>query len=130
MVRLPTTGDQVGAFSVGDKVHDGAMALLYAVTGPSPFPLLMKVPRLVAVEPVEGLLGFETEVAVLAALTGPHLPRFVAAGDLLECPFLVMERVPGETLAETVARGPCAVDELARLGAAISDALEDLHRQG
>ena len=36
----------------------------------------------------------------LQVLHGPHVPRFVAAGDLARLPYLVMEYVPGRTLQD------------------------------
>ncbi len=48
------------------------------------FPAVMKVPRVGPDEPSENLISFETEASILPALSGPHVPRFVAAGDLSE----------------------------------------------
>jgi serine/threonine protein kinase len=63
-------------------------------------------------------------------LSGPHVPRFVAAGDLENVPYLVMEYVHGRTLEhwlETPAR-PDASD-IARIGAAMAQAAHSLHQQ-
>ena len=43
------------------------------------------------------------EHQLLQVLTGPHVPRFVAAGDLHNVPYLVMEYVQGQTLDQAVA---------------------------
>jgi eukaryotic-like serine/threonine-protein kinase len=56
------------------------------------------------------------------------VPRFVAAGDLAAEPYLVLERIEGRSLADSV--GPLPAAEVARLGAAVARALEDLHAQG
>jgi serine/threonine protein kinase len=66
---------------------------------------------------------------VLAALSGPHVPRFVAAGDLAVQPYLVMEFVEGPSLRDWSARGPVAPAEVARLGAAVARAVHSLHLQ-
>jgi serine/threonine protein kinase len=125
-------GAQVGGFIVGQRVHAGGMGYLYRVSpleAPDPgFPLVMKVPAVGHGEPVVGVVGFEMELMILPVLQGPHVPRFVAAGDITT-PYLVMEWIDGENLAPIVARAPLAVDEVARLGAAIADALHDLHEQ-
>jgi serine/threonine-protein kinase len=44
--------------------------------------------------------------------------------------FLVMEYVPGGTLASRIAKGQLPVDEIVRLGAAIADALDSAHTSG
>jgi nucleotide-binding universal stress UspA family protein len=57
------------------------------------------------------------------------VPRFVAAGDVMSIPYLVMEYVEGESLARTLERAPCPPAEVARIGAALADALHSLHQQ-
>jgi serine/threonine protein kinase len=58
------------------------------------------------------------------------VPRFVAAGDLENVPYLVMEYVHGKTLDHWL-DGPMrpAVNELARLGEAVALAVHSLHQQ-
>ena len=122
-------GSVLDGFTLGERVHAGAMGELYRVTHPQhPLPMLMKVPRFNAGDPMENLLSFETEELILPALTGAHVPRFVAAGDLENVPYLVMEYVQGRTLEhwlETPER-PDA-NELARLGEAVAMAVHSLH---
>jgi serine/threonine protein kinase len=70
----------------------------------------------------------------LQALQGKHVPRFVAAGDLVHLPYLVMEHVLGHTLQQRLDQftqqhtRPNAA-ELAHIGAAIARALHSLHQQ-
>ncbi|MEP7068027.1 MAG: bifunctional serine/threonine-protein kinase/universal stress protein [Usitatibacter sp.] len=123
-------GALIDGFVVGARVHSGAMGELFAVSGrETGFPLLMKVPLLGHPgESAEMLLAFETEAMILPRLHGPHVPRFVAAGDVMTAPYLVMERVPGESLDQRqtpVMPG----QEVARVGAAIADALHSVHAQ-
>jgi len=127
---LPQRGDVVEGFRIEERLHAGGMGVIYRVTGPDTgFPLIMKIPRLGPGEPGEAVVTFEVERMVLAALTGPHVPRFVAAGDLARIPYLVMERVEGRSLTEWVGQGPVAADEVARLGLAVASALHSLHLQ-
>ena len=123
-------GACIDGFNVGECVHAGAMGKLFEVTGrDAGFPLLMKVPRLGGpMDSAEMLLAFETEVMILPRLNGPHVPRFVAAGDVTTVPYIVMERVGGASLdqrATPALPGP----EVARIGAAIADALHAIHAQ-
>ena len=130
MGALLGPGTELDGFRIEDRIHSGGMAVLYRVAGPEAgFPLVMKVPRLGVGEPAESVVSFEVEQLVLAALKGPHVPRYVAAGDLARQPYLVMELVEGTSLKEWAERAPLPADEVARLGAALATALHDLHLQ-
>jgi eukaryotic-like serine/threonine-protein kinase len=123
-------GTEIDGFRVEEQVHAGGMAVLYRVTAQgAEFPLLMKVPRLGPGEPASSVISFEVEQTVLAALKGPHVPRFVASRDDAERPFLVMERIEGRSLAEWAERAPLPPEEVAQLGAAVATALHALHLQ-
>jgi serine/threonine protein kinase len=122
-------GTSIDGFIVGECVHEGAMGRLYAVSrGASELAMLMKVPRFGAGESAEMLLAFETEAMILPRLRGPHAPRFVASGDVSTIPYIVTERIEGTSLDRTapVKLGDAAV---ARIGAAIADALHEIHGQ-
>lgn len=123
-------GVEIDGFRVGDRLHAGAMGDIYHVTGrDSEFPMIMKVPRAALGDAGEGLINFEIESMVLPALSGKHVPRFVAEGDLTRSPYLVMERIEGESVERILSRGRVPAPEAARIGAGIADALYDLHRQ-
>ena len=138
-------GSVVDGFTVGEPAHAGGMGVLFRVSGaqpslaqPSfpqppfpqpPFPMVMKVPRLGPGEPPETVATYEVESTVLAALKGPHVPRFVASGDLATGPYLVMEWVEGRSLKEWVERAPLPLEEVRSLGAALASAVHALHQQ-
>jgi len=123
-------GSTLDGYAIGDCIHEGAMGRLYSVAGGgADFPLLMKVPFMGAADSGELLLAFETEAMVLPRLEGPHVPRFVAAGDLRTVPYIVLERIAGSSLDHRE-RGAMPAAEVARVGAAIADALHDIHAQG
>ena len=130
-------GVEVDGFLVGQMMHKGGMALIYetryADGRDAPFPMVMKVPRMTAGDGAENIVGFEVEHQLMQAVSGPHVPRLVAAGDLSALPYLVMEYVPGRTLdhwLEQVHQGqPLAPDTLAQLGAAVANAAHALHQQ-
>ena len=130
MAVMLKPGSTIDDYTIGECVHDGGMGFIYRVTGPDAgFPLIMKVPRLGHGQPTEGVVGFEVEQMMLSAITSPYVPRFVAAGDLAETPYLVTEWIEGESLESAVGRAPLPTDEVARIGAAVADAIESLHRQ-
>jgi len=115
-------GDVVDGFLVGKRIHSGAMGDIFALDGN----MIMKVPR---AEPAESIIAFETEATIVPALRGAHVPRFVAAGDLARTPYLVTEWIEGDNLEDMLQAGPLPPSEVARVGAAIADALHSIHEQ-
>jgi nucleotide-binding universal stress UspA family protein len=124
-------GAEIDGFRLGDHIHSGAMGDIYRVVSgvESGFPVIIKVPRLGGEQSIEGLLAFETEVTILPTLSGPCFPRFVRAGDVSDNPYLALEWLDGRSLAGIVKSGRVPVDEVARIGAGIADALQNLHMQ-
>jgi len=117
-------------FTVGELVHHGGMGSIYRVSRSDlAQPLVMKLPRLGQHDSETSIIGFETEATILPTLRGPHVPRFVAAGDLARTPYVVLEWIEGQTLEQRFAGGPVAPAELAELGAAVADALHSVHQQ-
>jgi serine/threonine protein kinase len=127
-------GETIDGFTLGERLHGGGMGIIFRATPPAgrsdlDFPLLIKVPRLGPGEPSETVVTYEVEAMVHAALSGPHVPRFVAAGDLAVQPYLVMEFVEGPSLKAWLGKGPVEAAEVARLGAALARAVHALHLQ-
>lgn len=124
-------GTLLDGFRIGEVVHRGGMAHLWAVTRDGdPTPLLMKIPVLHEGEDPAAIVSFEMEQMIMPRLKGPHVPKFVANGDFSVQPFIVMERLSGETLLPRLDNLPLPVGDVAALGARIADALQSLHRQG
>lgn len=124
------SGTVIDGYRVGERVHGGAQSRIFRVSEPAhEFPTIIKVPRIGPLEPSENLISFETESLILPALSGPHVPRFVAAGDLGKVPYLVTEWVEGRSLESMLQGGKLSPNEVTRIGAAIADAVHDLHRQ-
>jgi len=122
-------GQVVDGFRLEAPLDAGGMANFWRVSrAGADMPMLMKVPLLRRGEDAITIVGFEVEQMILARLTGPHVPRFVAAGDFEE-PYIVMERVAGRPLKTLLDKTPLPPDEVAAIGARIAFALHDLHRQ-
>ena len=101
-------GTEIDGFAVEDCLHAGGMAHIYRVryangAADPGFPMVMKVPRMATGDGAENLVSFEVEHQMFQAVSGPHVPRLVAAGDLARLPYLVMEYVPGRTLQQWLA---------------------------
>jgi Tol biopolymer transport system component len=77
----------------------------------------------------ERLARFEREARTLAALNHPHIAHvygFEASGPMCA---LIMELVPGPTLAEHVSRGALPVDQAVNIARQIAEALDAAHGQ-
>ena len=134
-MKLMAPGVELDGFTIDDCIHSGGMAHIYRVRysrgAPDPgFPMVMKVPRMTAGDGAENIVSFEVEHQILQVVTGSHVPRFVAAGDLENVPYLVMEYVQGQTLQHwlELPQRP-AVSEVANLGIAVALAAHSLHQQ-
>ncbi|MGD0023081.1 MAG: bifunctional serine/threonine-protein kinase/universal stress protein [Xanthobacteraceae bacterium] len=123
-------GTMIDGFRLEERVHEGGMARLWRVSrAGATMPMVMKVPIIVEGADPAAIVGFEMEQMILPQLSGVHVPKFVAAGDFKVQPYIVMERVPGETLFQRLPKLPLPYAEVADLGLKIADALDDLHRQ-
>lgn len=137
-MKLLEPGTELDGFLIEDCIHSGGMAHIYRVryaNGTDPgFAMAMKIPRMTAGDGAENIVSFEVEHQLMQVLSGHHVPRFVAAGDLSHVPYLVMEYLQGETLDHWLPvpgepHQPLSVAEIARLGAATARAAHSLHKQ-
>ena len=127
---LHEPGVVVDDYRLEELAHSGGMATLWRVSRPGvTMPLLMKVPRIGEGADPAAIVSFEMEQMILPRLTGVHVPKFVAAGDFAAQPYIVMEAIPGQTLLPRLPELPLPDAEVAKIGAKIAMALDDLHRQ-
>ena len=89
----------------------------------------MKIPSLREGDDPAAIVGFEVEQMILPTLSGVHVPRFVASGDFSVQPYLVMERIAGESLRARLSEAPLASKEIASIGARVAAALHAIHGQ-
>ncbi len=130
MLEKLTPGTELDGYVIGERIHSGAQGVIFSVASPTGGgPLIMKVPRIGRGETSESLLNFETEAMILPTLSGYHVPRFVAAGDITRTPYLVTEWVEGDSLEHWLKGGPLPTADVVRVGAAIADALHSVHLQ-
>ena len=88
------------------------------------------LPESVANDPVR-LARFEREARTLAALNHPHIAQIYGLEDAASRgKALVMELVPGQTLAERAAGGPIPAGEALDIARQIADALDCAHTEG
>jgi serine/threonine protein kinase len=144
-MKLLNPGHVIDGFEIEECLHAGGMAHIYTVQyalseddtrRESEFPMAMKIPRMTAGDGAENIVSFEVEHQILPALSGAHVPRFVAAGDLLRTPYLVMEYVQGATLETWAENFHKEIFQtglhdraIARLGTELAHAVHSLHKQ-
>jgi eukaryotic-like serine/threonine-protein kinase len=78
----------------------------------------------------DALQRFEREARVLASLDHPNIARIYGLEEADGSPFLVLELVPGDTLADRLRRGPLPVFEALTVSRQIALALEAAHAKG
>jgi serine/threonine protein kinase len=124
-------GKVVDGFVLGKEVHRGGMASLFSATKEGiNVPILLKIPRVGRDQPVESLIGFETELTILRALKSPYVPQYLGSGNMATRPYIAMERVEGRPLEDYIKEGKVfTIDEVVRIGADLAQAVQSLHSQ-
>ena len=126
-------GGIIEGYILGDCIHKGGTGAIFRATasaGREPgFPIVLKAPYFGYGESTLGIISLEMEQLTLARLTGPHVPRFVAAGDIRAAPYIVMEWIDSKGMAAIIAGAPVPAEDVARIGAALADAVHSVHLQ-
>jgi eukaryotic-like serine/threonine-protein kinase len=78
----------------------------------------------------ERVARFQREARVLASLNHANIAAIHGVDEINGRHFLVMELVPGETLAERIKKGPIPIEEALPIAKHIADALEEAHEKG
>lgn len=124
-------GTVIDGFRIDELQHSGGMAHLWRVTRlEDGATFLMKTPVVYEGEDPAAIVSFEMEQMIMPGLKGPHVPRHVANGDFAVQPYIVMERLEGDTLLPALKSLPLPPEKVAEIGARIADALQSLHGQG
>ena len=126
-----TTGTRLGSYEVVAQIGAGGMGEVYQAHD-------TKLGRDVAIKVLpeafahdaERLSRFQREAKMLAALNHPNIATIYGLEQSGGISYLVMELVPGATLAERVKReGPVPVEEALKIGVQIAEALEAAHEK-
>jgi serine/threonine protein kinase len=121
-------GSRLAHYEITGHLGSGGMGDVYQATD-------SKLGRSVAIkllpdavaQDAERVARFEREARVLAALNHSSIAAIHGLEESGGRRFLVMELVPGETLAERIRRGPIAVHEALEIARQIAEALEAAH---
>lgn len=130
LMSLPN-GQKLAHYEILEPIGRGGMGEVYRAKD-------SKLGRDVAIKVLpdefardEGRLRrFQREAKVLASLNHPNIASIYGLEQSGDTHYLVLELVPGETLAERIARGPIPIDEALEIATKIAEALEEAHERG
>jgi serine/threonine protein kinase/tetratricopeptide (TPR) repeat protein len=124
-------GVQLGQYRIEAPLGEGGMGEVYrAIDSKLGREVAIKVlPREFVNDP-EHLARFRREAQLLAALNHPNIATIHGLEESGRSCCLVMELVPGETLAERLAAGAIPVEEVLRICIQLADALGAAHLKG
>jgi non-specific serine/threonine protein kinase/protein-serine/threonine kinase len=130
MQQRPRSGLEIDGFTIGEKLHTGGFATIWEVTHPNhQLAMVMKVPTILDGYDGPTIVGFEVEQMIMPRLSGPHVPKVIATGGFDVMPYIVTERIDGDSFLEVFDRAPLAMSDVVEIGARMVHAVADLHRQ-
>lgn len=128
----PQALGRIGRYEVTGVVGAGSMGVVLKALEP-------QLKRFVAIKVLLPLLAhngaarhrFSREARSAAAVNHPHVVPIYGVDEYQGLPYLVMQYVPGESLAERIARdGPLSAEEVVRIALQTARALAAAHEQG
>ena len=116
-----TAGSQLGPYRVEQSLGAGGMGQVYRGTD-------TRLDRAVAIKVVPQHFNarFEREARAISSLNHPHICTLYDVGPN----YLVLELIPGGSLADRLKRGPLSIEQTIRYGIQIADALAAAHACG
>jgi serine/threonine protein kinase len=124
-------GTRLGSYEVIGLLGAGGMGEVYSArdTRLGREVAIKVLPADVAAD-AERLARFEREARAVSALNHPNIVTLYEVGTSDTGPYLVLERVDGESLRAVIASGPMPVRRLLGLGAQIAAGLAKAHAAG
>ncbi len=124
-------GQRLGPYEITAKLGEGGMGEVYRATDSRlKREVAIKVLPPAFTEDKERLARFEREAQLLAQLNHPNIAQIYGLETSGTTHALVMELVPGPTLAERLEAGPLSLTESLALALQIAQALEEAHEKG
>ncbi len=125
-----TSGVKLGWYEIIEPLGEGGMGEVYrARDGRLHRDVALKIvhPDLAVSDP---LARFRREARVLASLCHPNVASVYEFEELEAAAFIVMELVPGQTLASRLAQGPMPIAEALQVAGQVAAALQAVHEKG
>jgi serine/threonine-protein kinase len=124
-------GRSIAHYTVTDVLGAGGMGEVYRARDAKLHrEVALKVLPPALAHDANHLARFAREAQVLAGLNHPNIAAVYGLEEGEGVTALVMELVPGETLADRIQRGPIPVEEAAQIALQIAQALEEAHEHG
>ncbi len=124
-------GQQLGSHKIISLLGAGGMGEVYqAHDAKLRRDVAVKVLPSVFQHDSERLVRFQREARMLASLNHPNIATIYGLEQSDGVHYLVMELVPGETLAGRVSAGPLGIEESLKICGQIAEALEAAHEKG
>src|SRR5882762_5007455 len=125
------SGTRIGNYEVVTPQGAGGMGEVYRArdTRLDRTVAIKSLPPVFATDP-ERLARFEREAKLLASLNHPNIAAIYGLEDMEGSPYLVLEFVEGETLAQRLSRGALSARETLDVGGQIASAIEAAHARG
>jgi serine/threonine-protein kinase len=126
-----TIGTQLGSYEITQLLGKGGMGEVYRArdTRLGRDVAIKSLPEIFASDS-ERVARFEREAKILATLNHPNVAAIYGFEKTDRTPYLVLELVEGETLAERISRGPIAAKDALQIARQVADALESAHEKG
>jgi eukaryotic-like serine/threonine-protein kinase len=126
-----SAGTMLGPYRITSLIGSGGMGEVYKAVD-------SRLGRTVAVKVLPSDLAsdadrrqrFELEARAISSLNHPRIAALYDVGEQAGTPYLVMELVDGQTLADRLLRGKLPLSQALEYAVQIADALEDAHRNG
>ncbi len=124
-------GQKIGSFEIVEIIGRGGMGVVYRARD-------TKLDRTVAIKSIPPELAgsstarmrFRREAKLLASLNHPNI---AVIHDIIEeekSGYLILEYVPGQTLAQRLAREPLELNEALSIGRQVAEAVSAAHKKG
>ncbi len=126
-----SAGHKLAHYEILEPIGKGGMGEVYrARDGKLGRDVAIKVLPDEFAQDEQRLRRFQREAKVLASLNHPNIAAIHGLEESEGTHYLVLELVPGETLAERISRGPIPMEEALDIATKIAEALEEAHEQG
>jgi eukaryotic-like serine/threonine-protein kinase len=132
VTRVPApTPDRIGRYRIDGLLGGGGMGVVYAAVDEQlRRPIALKVIRREAASDPIARERFTREARLAASLNHPNICQMYEIGEADGHPYIAMERLEGESLADLLARGAAPVANTVKVGLELLAALDALHRRG
>jgi eukaryotic-like serine/threonine-protein kinase len=125
------SGQQLGSYIIVSMLGAGGMGEVYKARDTKlGREVAIKVLPAAFVHDAERLARFQREARMLASLNHPNIATIHGIEQFDGVQYLVMELVPGETLAERLSGGALSIEESLKIGEQMAEALEAAHEKG